>query len=130
MDAANALADLTEISSQVEAAVVLGADGTVTASTLDDEARAEAIARVASELLAAGEGLSSGGRTLVQLEVALREGSVFVVRDHGGCIAATTTPGPTSGLVVYDLRTCLRALAEQPAPKPRRRTTKKAAADA
>jgi predicted regulator of Ras-like GTPase activity (Roadblock/LC7/MglB family) len=132
MDAANALADLTEISSQVEAAVVLGKDGKVAASTLADGARAESIANVARDLLAAGDDLGSGGRTLVQLEVALREGSVFVVRENGGTIAATTTPSPTSGLVFYDLRACLRALAEKPAPKPRRRAPakKKAPADA
>ena len=36
MDAAQALADLTEISSQVEAAVLFGEDGGVAASTLAD----------------------------------------------------------------------------------------------
>jgi predicted regulator of Ras-like GTPase activity (Roadblock/LC7/MglB family) len=128
VDAANALADLAEISSQIEAAVVLDKDGAVTASTLDDAARAESIARVARDLLAAGDDLRSGERKLVQLEVALREGSVFVVRDQGASIAATTTPGPTSGLVFYDLKTCLRALAEKPAPKPRTRPAKKKAA--
>lgn len=124
MDAANALADLTEISSQVEAAVVLGEDGAVTASTLADGARADAIAHAARDLLAAADELSPGGRTLVQLEASLREGSLFVVREPGACIAATTTPSPSSGLVFYDLKTCLRALAaepKKPAPKPRRR---------
>jgi len=136
MDAANVLADLTEISSQVEAAVVLGEDGTIAASTVGDGEHAETIAQAARDLLSAGEELGSGGRTLVQLEVSLREGSLFVVRAHDRCIAATTTPRPTSGLVFYDLRTSLRALAQaeekpvsKPKPKPRRRT-KKAAADA
>lgn len=132
MDAAHALADLTEISSQVEAAVLLGEDGAVVASTLADEARTESIARAARDLLAAAEELGSSGRALVQLEVSPREGSVFVVREPGRWIAATTTPAPTSGLVFYDLKTCLRALAQEegkPAAK-RRRRTKKTAADA
>ena len=37
MDAAQALSDLTEISSQIEAAVVLDADGSPLASTLDEQ---------------------------------------------------------------------------------------------
>lgn len=132
MDAAHALADLTEISSQVQAAVLLGEDGVVAASTLGDDARTQAIARAARELLAAAEEVGSSGRSLLQLEISLREGSVFVVREGGACVAATTTPAPTSGLVFYDLKTCLRALApkdDKPAAKSRRQK-KKAASDA
>lgn len=129
MDAASALADLTEISSQVEAAAVLSADGTVVASTLEDPARSERLARAAGDLLAAGDEIA-GERQLTQLEAALRGGSVFVVRDGERSIVATTTPAPTSGLVFYDLRTCLRSVAEEPAPTPRRRTKKQSAADA
>lgn len=128
MDAASALADLTEISSQVETAAVLAADGTIVASTLDDAGRNERLVRAAGDLLAAGDELA-GERKLTQLEAALRGGSVFVVRDGDRAIVATTTPAPTSGLVFYDLQTCLRSVADEPAPKPRRRT-KKAAADA
>jgi hypothetical protein len=42
-------------------------------------------------------------------------------------IAATTAPEPTVGLVFYDLKSCLRGLAEEPEakPKPRRRTATK-----
>lgn len=120
MDAASALADLTEISSQVEAAAVLSADGTVVASTLEDSAASERLARAAQDLLAAGDGIA-GERKLTQLEAALRGGSVFVVREEGRAIVATTTPAPTSGLVFYDLQTCLRSLTDE---KPRRRTKK------
>jgi predicted regulator of Ras-like GTPase activity (Roadblock/LC7/MglB family) len=116
MDAAAALADLTEISSQVEAAVVLDAAGDVVASTLDDAEHSARIARAALDLLAGAEKrFSSDGRVLTQLEAALREGSVFVAREEGRSIVATTTPEPTSGLVFYDLKTCLRSLAQ---PKP------------
>jgi predicted regulator of Ras-like GTPase activity (Roadblock/LC7/MglB family) len=125
MDAASALADLTEISSQVEAAVVIDAAGAVVASTLDDAERSERLARAALDLLgAADKRVQTGGRALTQLEAALREGSVFVARVEGRSIVATTSPEPTSGLVFYDLKTCLRSLAETPAKPKRRRTTK------
>ena len=125
MDAATALADLTEISSQVEAAVVLDDAGAVVASTLDDGGRSERLARTALDLLgAADKRFESGGRALTQLEAALREGSVFVAREGGRSIVATTTAEPTSGLVFYDLKTCLRSLAEPEPARPKRRATK------
>ena len=114
MDAAQALADLTEISSQIQAAALIEPDGTVAASTLPDEARAGAFARAASELVGAAESVRSmGGESLTQLEVATAEGSVFVVRDAGRTIAATTSPEPTVGLVFYDLKSCLRSAADE-----------------
>ena len=122
MDAASALADLTEISSQVEAAVVLDDAGAVVASTLDDADRSARLAQAALDLLgAADKRFESGGRALTQLEAALREGSVFVAREEGRSIVATTSAEPTSGLVFYDLKTCLRSLAEpKPEAKPAR----------
>lgn len=131
MDAANALADLTEISSQVEAAVVLDDAGAVVASTLDDAERSARLARTALDLLgAADKRFESGGRALTQLEAALREGSVFVAREEGRSIVATTSAEPTSGLVFYDLKTCLRSLAEpEPAAKPARPKRRSAKAE-
>lgn len=129
MDAASALADLTEISSQVEAAVVFDGSGAVVASTLDDAGRSARLAQAGLDLLgAADKRFESSDRALTQLEAALREGSVFVAREEGRSIVATTSAEPTSGLVFYDLKTCLRSLAEQepeakPA-RPKRRTTK------
>src|ERR687892_728662 len=97
MDAAQALAELRELSSQVERAVVLEPGGDILAATDDDRA-----------------------------EVELADGGFFVLREGGRTIGATTGPGPTSGLVVYDLRTCLQAIDDKPK---RRRTTKKAAGE-
>jgi predicted regulator of Ras-like GTPase activity (Roadblock/LC7/MglB family) len=124
---AQALADLTEISTQVEAAVVFDREGTVLGSTLDDE-RAGRLAGSALELVrAAEEARPEGAEVLVQLDVALGDGSVFVAADGDRLIAATTAPEPTVGLVFYDLKSCLRGLAEETEakPKPRRRTTQK-----
>jgi predicted regulator of Ras-like GTPase activity (Roadblock/LC7/MglB family) len=124
---AQALADLTEISTQVEAAVIFDREGTVLGSTLDDE-RAGRLAGSALELVrAAEEARPEGAEVLVQLGVALGDGSVFVAADGDRLIAATTAPEPTVGLVFYDLKSCLRGLAEETEakPKPRRRTTQK-----
>jgi predicted regulator of Ras-like GTPase activity (Roadblock/LC7/MglB family) len=120
MDAAQALSDLTEISSQIEAAVVLDSDGSALASTLD-ESRSAALARTAQELLAAvGRASGNGGKELAQLEIATTGGSVFVVRDGRRTIAATTGPEPTVGLVFYDLKSCLRSVAAEEKPRPKR----------
>ena len=118
--AADALAHLTEISTQVEAAVVLDREGNVEASTVEDE-RAGRIARAALELFRQAD--AQREQELVQLDVALAGGSVFVVRDEERLIAATTGPGPTAGLVFYDLKSALRSFAEpKPKPKPKPRT--------
>jgi len=124
VDAAQALADLVEISAQIEAAVLAAADGTVLASTLADEERAGAVARDAVELLQAAAGGAGGP---VQLQVAVPEGSVFVVRDEERLVAAVTGRDPTAGLVLYDLKTCLRLAGEnvRPAKKAASRARKK-----
>ena len=117
MTAEQALTELTEISSQVEAAALFDAKGKVAASTLGDAAP---FVRAVQDLLAAAGEARQG--SLTQLEAATSEGSVFVVRDGDSYIAATTAPEPTVALVFYDLKTALRAAAA--APKRRRRTKK------
>ena len=122
MTAEQALADLTEISSQVEAAALFDAKGKVSASTLADSAP---FVRAVQDLLAAAAEARRG--SLNQLEASTLAGSLFVVRDGDSYIAATTGPEPTVALVFYDLKTALRAAAPDAAEKkaPRRRTTKK-----
>jgi hypothetical protein len=112
MDPANALADLQQISTQVERAVVFDGDSRVLGSTLDDEGAAAAMAEAASGLLAAAAAESP--KPVVQLEAALPEGSVVLVTEGGLTISATTSPAPTIGLVLYDLRACLRSLGSEP----------------
>ena len=130
MEAAQALADLTEISSQIESAVLADGDGTVLASTFGGNDRAKGVAEAAVELLRESEAASpQGAEPLVQLQAATPEGSVFVVREEGSVVAAVTGAEPTVGLVFYDLRTCLRLVGREPerAKKPTRRRTKKQA---
>ena len=136
MDAARALADLAELSTEIEAAVLLDASGTVAGATPGSEERAQAFGETAKRLLEKAEHVSTRGSPVKELQVATREGSVFVVREEPWTIAATTTPKPVVGLILYDLRTCLRSLAQEPteaataskekptAPKARRATKK------
>ena len=122
MDAASALADLTEISAQIEAAAIVDGEGALVAGT---GAGADRLVRAGIELMrTAEERFGRGDRRLAQLEVALREGSVFVVRGDGRSIVARTTARPASALVLHDLATCLGAIVV----KSRRR--KKATVDA
>jgi predicted regulator of Ras-like GTPase activity (Roadblock/LC7/MglB family) len=127
MDAQQALADLTEISSQIRAAVVFDDKGAVAGSTLGGADAADELARAAGQLLAAAEELKPGTSQLTQLEVATSEGSVFVVREGKTCIAATTGSNPTVGLVFYDLKSALRSVkpkaASRKAATPRKKTT-------
>jgi predicted regulator of Ras-like GTPase activity (Roadblock/LC7/MglB family) len=127
VDAAQALADLTEISSQVEAAVLFDGTGAVEASTLADDEAARAFATRAGELLARAGAFRSTEVEVSQLEVSTAEGSVFVVSDGERRIAATTGTEPTVGLVFYDLKSCLRESTPVARPQARR---KKAEPDA
>jgi predicted regulator of Ras-like GTPase activity (Roadblock/LC7/MglB family) len=124
MDAAQALADLTEISSQVEAAVLFDETGAVSAATILDEHAAAELARAAEALLERARSLGQTGGDVTQIEASTAEGSVFVVRDGARRIAATTAADPTTGLVFYDLKSCLRGSA-QPEAKPKRKRAAK-----
>jgi predicted regulator of Ras-like GTPase activity (Roadblock/LC7/MglB family) len=134
MEAAQALADLTEISSQIEVAVLSDTDGAVIASTFSDDAKGAAFAATAAEFVRAADDAGElSSKELVQVQAASPQGCVFVVRDGGHLVAAVTGADPTVGLVFYDLKTCLRLLEREETgekPKPVRRTRVEKAADA
>src|SRR5687768_15195664 len=111
VDAASALADLTEVSSQVEAAAVLES-GSVVASTGAGEER---LTRAAVELLRVAE--ERLGRAVEEAEARFRDGSLFVVRGDGRDIVARTRPRPDAALVRHDLSACLASLDPQPPRK-------------
>lgn len=123
MDAVQALADLTEISSQIQAAVLFDESGTVQGSTLANDGAAEALARAGGDLLERAAGFRSEGE-VTQLEASTGAGSVFVVRDGARRIAAVTGPAPTVGLVFYDLKSALHG-ADGEATKAKRSRRKK-----
>jgi len=119
VDAAQALADLTEISSQIESAVIVDEAGAVAGSTLGDGG---ALAEAGRALLDQAE--AARGSRPTQLEAATNDGSVFVLSDGKRTIVATTGPEPTVGLVFYDLKSCLRSV-EPPKPKRKRAAPRK-----
>jgi predicted regulator of Ras-like GTPase activity (Roadblock/LC7/MglB family) len=136
MDAAQALADLTEISSQVVHVAIVDGQGTVLATTIGDATRAERFVEGVTRLLEEADAVrqTRGLPGLSQLEAATLDGSVFVVRrqaeDTGThIIAATTRPDPTVGLVFYDLKHCLRSIDDRGSANGARRRTRKRAAD-
>jgi hypothetical protein len=107
VDAASALADLTEISSHVEAAAILDGEGGLVAATPG----AEPLAAVAADLLREA-GRIGGGRTPTRVDASLRGGSILVLREDGGTVVARTAARPPSALLFHDLATCLARLQE------------------
>jgi hypothetical protein len=132
VEAADALADLLEISSHVHTAVLFDANGAVAASTLPREEDATALARRALDVVAVAATIRPGGPGVTRVEAVLRGGGLFVARDGERLIAATTAPDAPAALVNYDLRTALRRTAEPtepPKPKPKRRPRAKKTED-
>jgi len=132
MDAAQALADLTEISSQVVHVAIVDGEGTVLATTISDPGRSARFVEGVTRLLEEADTLrqARGLPSLSQLEAATLEGSVFVVRSGDRIIAATTRPDPTVGLVFYDLKHCLRSIDDAAIANGTPRRSRKKAGDA
>lgn len=128
MDAAQALADLLELSPEVEAAAVFRAGDVLGSVGVGEEAAGRLVDDAARLVAVAGE-LRSDDSRVTQVRAALRDGSVFVVREPEGerTAVAVATARATPGLVFYDLKRALAAVADEPAakPKPRRRRPKK-----
>jgi predicted regulator of Ras-like GTPase activity (Roadblock/LC7/MglB family) len=132
MDAAQALADLTEISSQVVHVAIVDGEGAVLATSIADAGRAARFVQGVATLLEEADNLrqARGLPSLSQLEAATLEGSVFVVQRDGRIIAATTRPDPTVGLVFYDLKHCLRSIDDGMVGKGSPQRARKTAGDA
>jgi predicted regulator of Ras-like GTPase activity (Roadblock/LC7/MglB family) len=112
MEAARALADLLEISPQIEAAAVMTEDGEPVGSVGIPESRAGALARSVRELLEGASSFRREGR-VTQLHAELADGDVFAVTGAAGLTIVAVTGDRTSpGLVFYDLKRCLTAVDE------------------
>jgi predicted regulator of Ras-like GTPase activity (Roadblock/LC7/MglB family) len=112
MDAAAALADLVEISPQIEAAAVVDGDGELAGSVGVPEARATVLARAARELLDGSAACSSEQGRITQLRAELTGGDVFAVAGDQQAIVAVARERMAPGLVFYDLKRCLAAVAD------------------
>lgn len=112
MDAAEALADLVEISPQIEAAAVVAPDGELAGSVGIADARRTVLARAARELVdGAGAFLSDGGH-VTQVHAELADGDVFAVTGADGrTVVAVVRDRAAPGLVFHDLKRCLAAVA-------------------
>jgi predicted regulator of Ras-like GTPase activity (Roadblock/LC7/MglB family) len=113
MDAAAALADLVEISPQIEAAAVLAGDGEVAGLVGIPEARAGVLARAARELLDGAVAFRTDQGRVTQLRAELAGGEVFAVAGDERAIVAVACKRATAGLVFYDLKRCLAAVGDE-----------------
>jgi len=119
MDAGQALAELTEISSQIAFALIFDARGELIEATLPGRQRAESLAFGAAALLACTVQVGGPERgEPIQVELAYPEGSILLVREGDLRILALTSPDPIAGLAFFELRACLRKLDDT---KPKRR---------
>jgi len=126
VEPARALADLVEISTQIEAAAVVEGDGDVLGSVGVPEGREGLLARTVRELLTGATSFRSDQGRVTQLRAELAGGEVFAVAAEERAIVAVAREGATPGLVFYDLKRCLAALEEPaPPPKPRRSPRRK-----
>jgi predicted regulator of Ras-like GTPase activity (Roadblock/LC7/MglB family) len=106
-----ALDYLDELSTDIEAAVVIDRDGRIAAATGDDEERQERMRELVVALLdrAADAAPTSG---VDQLEVTTAEGSVFAVRGREWTLGVVAGRKPLSSLMFYDLRNVVSDLSE------------------
>jgi hypothetical protein len=113
MEAARALADLVEISPQIEAAAVVDAAGELAGSVGVPEGRSRLLVRAVRELVEGAATFRSSGR-VTQVHAELVAGDVFAVTGTGErTIVAVTRPRASAGLVFYDLKRCLAAVADE-----------------
>jgi len=114
MDAAAALADLVEISPQIEAAAVVAGDGELAGSLGVPEPRATVLARAVRELLDGAAAFRSDQGRVTQLHAELAGGDVFAVAGAGEqAIVAVARGRAAPGLVFYDLKRCLAAVGDE-----------------
>jgi predicted regulator of Ras-like GTPase activity (Roadblock/LC7/MglB family) len=114
VDAGRALADLVEISPQIEAVAVVAGDGAPAGSVGVPEAATDTFVRAARELLDRAAAFRTDGSRVTQIHAALGDGEVFAVADAGGRAVVAVVSGRTSpGLVFYDLKRCLAGVEKE-----------------
>ena len=106
-----ALDYLGELSTDIEAVVVIDRDGRIAAATGDDADRAERMREIFAALLdRAAEVTPDAG--IDQLEVTTSEGSVFAVRGQSWTVGVVAGRKPLASLMFYDLRNVVKDLGE------------------
>src|SRR5690242_11812666 len=114
MDAARALADLVEISPQIQAAAIVTGGGEIAGTVGVPEARADLLARCVRELIEGAGAFRGDDAEVTQVHAELPEGQVFVVTgDDAQAIVAVTAERAAPGLLFYDLKRCLAMVADE-----------------
>jgi predicted regulator of Ras-like GTPase activity (Roadblock/LC7/MglB family) len=110
-EVAAAFEEMMDISTDIDKALLFDASG-ILASNMPQEAQAPALAQ-AWELIKLGETRAAemGSQPFTQLVVETPGGFVFLARESGAGgmgLLATGKKGSRVGLVLYDLKTCIR----------------------
>ena len=113
MEAARALADLVEISPQIEAAAVVARDGELVGSVGVPEPRAGLLARAARELLDGAAAFRSDQGRVTQLHAELAGGDVVAVAADERALVGVARARAPPGRGVDDLKRCLAAVADE-----------------
>jgi predicted regulator of Ras-like GTPase activity (Roadblock/LC7/MglB family) len=106
-----ALDYLGELSTDIEAVVVLDRDGRVAAATGDDEDRNERMRELFTALLDRAAD-AAPGTGIDQLEVTTAEGSVFAVHGREWTVGVVAGRKPLASLMFYDLRNVVSELGD------------------
>jgi predicted regulator of Ras-like GTPase activity (Roadblock/LC7/MglB family) len=103
-----ALAFLTEMSPDLRGAAILGADGEVLAATGEEPERwgEDAVA-----LFAAAD--AAEDVPVEQVHIATEQGEVFAIRNDGLAAVTVTERFALASLLLFDMRSTLRRLAEE-----------------
>jgi predicted regulator of Ras-like GTPase activity (Roadblock/LC7/MglB family) len=104
-----ALDYLGELSTDIEAVVVLDREGSVAAATGDDADRTERMRELFAALLDRAAD-AAPGTGVDQLEVTTAEGSVFAVRGRDWTVGVVAGRKPLASLMFYDLRNVVSEL--------------------
>lgn len=102
-----ALAYLGELSTDIRAAAVLGADGAVAAQSGFEDDDADRVKSLVADLFDHATA-AAGGTAPPQVEVSLPEGVIYGVREQGWTIAVVAGRFALSSLMFYDLRMVIR----------------------
>ena len=101
-----ALERLTELSTDVRAAVLLGPAGEV--SAMPAGAPAKELAQIVGELMERADSAAEG--PLEELEVTTPAGAVFAARRDGWTLAAVTERAALASLMLFDIRSVMAGL--------------------
>jgi hypothetical protein len=106
-----ALAYLGELSTDIRAAAVLDEAGAVAAQSGFDEEESDEVRELVTGLFDHAATSAAGAPAPTQVEVALPEGSVYALREHGWTLAVVAGRFALSSLMFFDLRMVVRDLA-------------------